>query len=149
MRPTLGFYTRSTPPPTSFAGGRYQVQKFLGEGGKKKVYLAHDTVLDRDVTFALIKTEKLDQTSRQRIRPGNQGYGEPRRPSQYRRHFRYGRGERSALCGPAPYARRGCGGFDREGAGEAFADRTGNYYHQISLQTFGVRSRQGDYPSGS
>ena len=26
--------------PTSFANGRYQVQRFLGEGGKKKVYLA-------------------------------------------------------------------------------------------------------------
>jgi tetratricopeptide (TPR) repeat protein len=57
----------STPTPTSFSAGRYQVQKFLGEGGKKKVYLAHDTVLDRDVAFALIKTEKLDQASRQRI----------------------------------------------------------------------------------
>jgi tetratricopeptide (TPR) repeat protein len=57
----------STPTSASFAGGRYQVQKFLGEGGKKKVYLAHDTLLDRDVAFALIKTEKLDQASRQRI----------------------------------------------------------------------------------
>ena len=57
----------STPVPTSFANGRYQVKKFLGEGGKKKVYLAHDTVLDRDVAFALIKTEKLDKASRQRV----------------------------------------------------------------------------------
>jgi ribosomal protein L40E len=57
----------STPQPTSFAGGRYQVKKFLGEGGKKKVYLAHDTVLDRDVAFALIKTEKLDDKARTRI----------------------------------------------------------------------------------
>ncbi|MEW6184977.1 MAG: protein kinase, partial [Thermodesulfobacteriota bacterium] len=61
----------SPPPsplsPSSFSNGRYQVKKFLGEGGKKKVYLAHDTVLDRDVAFALIKTEKLDQASRQRI----------------------------------------------------------------------------------
>ena len=48
----------SSPIPTSFTGGRYQVKKFLGEGGKKKVYLAHDTLLDRDVDFALIKTEK-------------------------------------------------------------------------------------------
>ncbi len=40
--------------PTSFANGRYQVKKFLGEGGKKKVYLAHDTLLDREVAFALI-----------------------------------------------------------------------------------------------
>ena len=42
--------------PTSFANGRYTVKRFLGEGGKKKVYLAHDTLLDRDVAFALIKT---------------------------------------------------------------------------------------------
>ncbi len=27
-----------TDQPTSFANGRYQVKKFLGEGGKKKVY---------------------------------------------------------------------------------------------------------------
>jgi len=56
-----------SPQPTSFAGGRYKVKKFLGEGGKKKVYLAHDTTLDRDVAFALIKTEKLDDKSRTRI----------------------------------------------------------------------------------
>ncbi len=45
--------------PTSFANGRYQVKQFLGEGGKKKVYLAHDTLLDREVAFALIKAEGL------------------------------------------------------------------------------------------
>jgi pimeloyl-ACP methyl ester carboxylesterase len=54
--------------PSSFSNGRYQVKKFLGEGGKKKVYLTHDTLLDREVAFALIKTEKLDQASRQRIK---------------------------------------------------------------------------------
>ena len=53
--------------PTSFANGRYQVKKFLGEGGKKKVYLTHDTLLDRDVAFALIKTEKLDDATRSRV----------------------------------------------------------------------------------
>jgi serine/threonine protein kinase len=56
-----------SPEPTSFANGRYQVKKFLGEGGKKKVYLAHDTLIDRDVAFALIKTEKLDDASRSRV----------------------------------------------------------------------------------
>jgi tetratricopeptide (TPR) repeat protein len=60
-----------TPPPsaepTSFVNGRYQVKKFLGEGGKKKVYLTHDTLLDRDVAFALIKTEKLDDATRARV----------------------------------------------------------------------------------
>jgi tetratricopeptide (TPR) repeat protein len=43
------------------------VKKFLGEGGKKKVYLVHDTSLDRDVAFALIKTEKLDDATRARV----------------------------------------------------------------------------------
>jgi tetratricopeptide (TPR) repeat protein len=43
------------------------VKRFLGEGGKKKVYLAHDTQLDRDVAFALIKTEGLDEAARERI----------------------------------------------------------------------------------
>src|SRR5207249_2539758 len=33
--------------PSSFAHGRYEVKRFLGEGGKKKVYLAHDSLLDR------------------------------------------------------------------------------------------------------
>jgi hypothetical protein len=38
----------SSSVPTSFANGRYQVKKMLSEGGKKKVNLAHDTLLDRD-----------------------------------------------------------------------------------------------------
>ncbi len=41
--------------PTSFAGGRYQVKRFLGEGGRKRVYLAHDSKLDRDVAIAVIR----------------------------------------------------------------------------------------------
>jgi tetratricopeptide (TPR) repeat protein len=61
--------------PTAFANGRYQVKKFLGEGGKKKVYLAHDTVLDRDVAFYLIKTEKLDESARTRIKREAQAMG--------------------------------------------------------------------------
>src|SRR3970282_1810720 len=67
----------SSPPslPTSFANGRYTVKKLLGEGGKKKVYLAHDTVLDRDVAFALIKTEKLDEAARTRIKREAQAMG--------------------------------------------------------------------------
>ena len=65
----------SPPVPASFANGRYKVKKFLGEGGKKKVYLAHDSVLDQDVAFALIKTEKLDQTARTRITREAQAMG--------------------------------------------------------------------------
>ena len=69
----------ATPPtpalPTSFASGRYEVRRFLGEGGKKKVYLAHDTLLDRDVAFALIKTEGLDGPGRERIQREAQAMG--------------------------------------------------------------------------
>src|SRR5207244_3498288 len=63
--------------------GRYEVRRFLGEGGKKRVYLAHDTLLDRDVAFALIKlvlsgaegTEGLDAAARQRISREAQAMG--------------------------------------------------------------------------
>ncbi len=61
--------------PTSFANGRYQVKRFLGEGGKKKVYLAHDTLLDREVAFALIKSEGLDEAGRSRIQREAQAMG--------------------------------------------------------------------------
>lgn len=71
--------TPATNPdqPASFANGRYQVSRLLGEGGKKKVYLARDTTLDREVAFALIKTEGLDETSRSRIRREAQAMGRP------------------------------------------------------------------------
>ena len=61
--------------PTSFADGRYVVKRFLGEGGKKKVYLAHDELLDRDIAFALIKSEGLDDVSRERITREAQAMG--------------------------------------------------------------------------
>ena len=61
--------------PASFAGDRYEVKRFLGEGGKKRVYLAHDTTLDRDVAFALIKTDGLDDTARERISREAQAMG--------------------------------------------------------------------------
>jgi eukaryotic-like serine/threonine-protein kinase len=60
---------------SSFCDGRYEVRRFLGEGGKKLVYLAHDTLLDRDVAFALIKTEGLDEVGRERIRREAQAMG--------------------------------------------------------------------------
>lgn len=53
--------------PESFVDGRYRVLGFLGEGGNKRVFLAHDIRIDRDVAFALIKTEGLDDAARARI----------------------------------------------------------------------------------
>jgi hypothetical protein len=75
--------TQPAPPtdqPASFADGRYEVKRFLGEGGKKKVYLAHDARLDRDVAFALIKTEGLDEAARERITREAQAMGRPGAP---------------------------------------------------------------------
>ncbi|UCD08025.1 MAG: protein kinase, partial [Dehalococcoidales bacterium] len=67
--------TVSATEPTSFVDGRYQVIKKLGEGGKKKAYLVHDSKLDRDVAFALIKTENLDEKARKRITREAQAMG--------------------------------------------------------------------------
>ncbi len=73
--------TRTSPPttapslPASFASGRYQLQRFLGEGGKKRVYLARDTRLDSDVAIALVKTEGLDADGLTRIRREAQAMG--------------------------------------------------------------------------
>ena len=67
--------TPNADQPTTFAEGRYEVAKFLGEGGKKKVYLAHDTMLDREVAFALIKTEGLDEVGMTRVNREAQAMG--------------------------------------------------------------------------
>ena len=61
--------------PESFANGRYQVVRFLGEGGKKRVYLAHDNALDRDVAIAVIKADGLDEAARIRITREAQAMG--------------------------------------------------------------------------
>ena len=67
--------TPSPALPASFAAGRYVVKGFLGEGGRKKVYLAHDAKLDRDVAFALIKTEGLDADGLARVKREAQAMG--------------------------------------------------------------------------
>src|SRR3989454_8458750 len=61
--------------PSSFGGGRYEVKGFLGEGGRKRVYLAHDEKLDRDVAVAAIKTEGLDEAGLSRVKWEAQAMG--------------------------------------------------------------------------
>jgi class 3 adenylate cyclase len=51
------------------------VKRFLGEGGRKRVYLAHDSKLDRDVAIAVIKTEGLDEAGLERVRREAQAMG--------------------------------------------------------------------------
>jgi hypothetical protein len=52
-----------SPEPNSFANGRHQAKKLPGEGRNKKVYLVHDTILERDVAFPLVNPEKLGDAS--------------------------------------------------------------------------------------
>lgn len=54
--------------PTALVNGRYHIQRLLGEGSKKRVYLARDTYLPREVAVAVFKTDGLDDTGRKRIR---------------------------------------------------------------------------------
>jgi eukaryotic-like serine/threonine-protein kinase len=48
-------------------GGRFRVERLLGEGGRKRVFLAKDEKLDRDVALALINTGGLDEDERERV----------------------------------------------------------------------------------
>src|SRR4051812_28981324 len=53
--------------PTRLGNGRYTIERFLGEGGRKRVYLAHDTMLDRDVALGIVKTSGLTEDARTRV----------------------------------------------------------------------------------
>ena len=52
--------------PTA-VGGRYTPSRLLGEGARKKVYLALDERLGREVAVAVVKTEGLDDDGRARV----------------------------------------------------------------------------------
>jgi len=72
-RPTPAASAR--PLPETLGAGRYQVKGFLGEGARKRVYLARDTSLDSDVAVAVVKTEGLDADGLIRIRREAQAMG--------------------------------------------------------------------------
>jgi len=64
--PAVG--SRSVSFPGALGGGRYRIERFLGEGGRKRVFLAQDSRLDRPVAIAVIKTEGLDEAGLARVR---------------------------------------------------------------------------------
>jgi hypothetical protein len=81
--PSSGDSITSTPGPQrdrilrrhSFAGDRYEVRRHLGDGATKRVFLVRDTRLDREVALALVRTEGLDATGRERVAREAQSMG--------------------------------------------------------------------------
>jgi serine/threonine protein kinase/class 3 adenylate cyclase len=53
--------------PARLASGRYELRRFVGEGTTKRVHLAYDERLAREVAVALIKTDGLDESKRLRV----------------------------------------------------------------------------------
>jgi len=52
--------------PRTLADGRYELLRLLGEGARKRVYLANDTRLGREVAAALLRSKGSDDTSLRR-----------------------------------------------------------------------------------
>src|SRR5215208_2316814 len=62
--------------PESIAHGRYRVERFLGRGGRKRVYLARDSEEDdREVAVAVYETEGIEETILARARREAQAMG--------------------------------------------------------------------------
>jgi serine/threonine protein kinase len=59
--------TASVQLPITLGAGRYRTQRLLGEGSRKRVYLALDERLAREVAVSVVKTDGLDAGGRVRI----------------------------------------------------------------------------------
>jgi serine/threonine protein kinase len=56
------------PAEGALFADRYRVERLLGEGARKRVYLARDTRLGRPVALAVIKLKGLDADGFRRLR---------------------------------------------------------------------------------
>jgi len=63
-----GEETLSLGRPVSFANGRYHLQSRLGEGAQKRVFLARDKELDRDVVIGVLNRRQIESDSLNRLR---------------------------------------------------------------------------------
>jgi predicted ATPase/class 3 adenylate cyclase len=61
--------------PETVGNGRYRVERFLGEGGRKRVYLARDATAGREVAVAVFETEGIEETVLARARREAQAMG--------------------------------------------------------------------------
>lgn len=59
---------REVPVPRTLSDGRYALGRLLGEGAGKRVYLATDTRLQREVAAAVFKAAGTDETAMRRAR---------------------------------------------------------------------------------
>src|SRR6516165_9298383 len=73
-RPTATEQPPAVTPP-SLGDGRYCVERFLGEGARKRVYLAHDERLARHVAIGVVRTEGLDEIGLARARRETEAMG--------------------------------------------------------------------------
>src|SRR4029453_16993942 len=60
---SAGEETLSLGRSVSFANGRYHLQSRLGEGGQKRVFLARDKELDRDVVIGVLNRRQIESAS--------------------------------------------------------------------------------------
>jgi hypothetical protein len=65
--PVVSHAATSPSLPRSFVSGRYRVLRLLGQGARKKVYLARDERLGREVAFAVIPAGGLSAGERERV----------------------------------------------------------------------------------
>lgn len=63
------------PAAPALIAGRYELRNFIGEGARKRVYLGHDRLLDRDVALALLKTEGIEAPGLDRLAREAQAMG--------------------------------------------------------------------------
>ena len=54
--------------PNAIAGGRYELLRLIGESSRRRVHLARDTRLDRDVAVSILNTAGLDEMEVARAR---------------------------------------------------------------------------------
>ena len=72
--------------------GRYRVRRFLGQGGRKRVYLADDSATDSEVAVALFDTEGVAAAIQARARREAEAMRQARGPPPRRHGPRHRRG---------------------------------------------------------